>query len=156
MLCTHKTTILCQFGLIICHLLTNSYLNQFSSIFGGNCIICTYLVDTRRHHVTSHNITTLLRTAAASFPHIGFRLSDVNARSLHAGGAMALLCGRVDADTIWLVRRWKSDTMFRYHHAQALPLVWHLAHTMHTHGTFSLLPGSDLPPGALSIPTHPP
>ena len=38
MLCTHKTTILCQFGLIICHLLTNSYLNQFSSIFGGNCI----------------------------------------------------------------------------------------------------------------------
>ena len=34
----HKTTILCQFGLIICHLLTNSYLNQFSSSFGGNCI----------------------------------------------------------------------------------------------------------------------
>ena len=37
-LCTHKTTILCQFGLIICHQFTNSYLNQFSSIFGGNCI----------------------------------------------------------------------------------------------------------------------
>ena len=41
MLCTHKTTILCQFGLIICHFLTNSYLNQFSSIFGGNCIRLT-------------------------------------------------------------------------------------------------------------------
>ena len=38
MLCTHKTTILCQFGLIFCHQFTNSYLNQFSSIFGGNCI----------------------------------------------------------------------------------------------------------------------
>ena len=38
MLCTHKTTILCQFGLIICHQFTNPYLNQFSSIFGGNCI----------------------------------------------------------------------------------------------------------------------
>ena len=38
MLCTHKTTILCQFGLIICHQLTEPYLNQFSSIFGGNCI----------------------------------------------------------------------------------------------------------------------
>ena len=38
MLCTHKTTILCQFGLIICHQFTNSYLHQFSSIFGGNCI----------------------------------------------------------------------------------------------------------------------
>ena len=39
MLCTHKTTILCQFGHIICHQLTDSYLHQFSSIFGGNCII---------------------------------------------------------------------------------------------------------------------
>ena len=38
MLCTHKTTILCQFGLIICHQFTNPFLNQFSSIFGGNCI----------------------------------------------------------------------------------------------------------------------
>ena len=38
MLCTHKSTILCQFGLIICHQLTNSYLHQFSTIFGGNCI----------------------------------------------------------------------------------------------------------------------
>ena len=54
----------------------------------------------------------------------------MNARSLRAGGAMALLCGRVDADTIRLVGRWKSDAMFRYLHAQALPLVRHLAHTM--------------------------
>ena len=38
MLCMHKTTILCQFGLIICHQFTNSYLHQFSTIFGGNCI----------------------------------------------------------------------------------------------------------------------
>ena len=34
----HKTTILCQFGLIICHLFTNPYLHQFSTIFGGNCM----------------------------------------------------------------------------------------------------------------------
>ena len=44
MLCTHKTTILCQFGLIICHQFTNSYLNQFSSIFGGNCISKDYVI----------------------------------------------------------------------------------------------------------------
>ena len=49
----------------------------------------TYLVGTCRYHVTSHDITTLLRTAAASFPHIGFRPSDVNARSLCAGGSVA-------------------------------------------------------------------
>ena len=40
-LCMHKTTILCQFGLIICHQLTNSYLHQFSTIFGGNYIRLT-------------------------------------------------------------------------------------------------------------------
>ena len=41
MLCTHKTTILCQFGLFFCHQLTNSYLHQFSTILGGNCIRLT-------------------------------------------------------------------------------------------------------------------
>ena len=76
----------------------------------------------------------------------------MNAHSLRAGGAMALLCGRVDADTIRLVGRWKSDAMFHYLHAQALPLVRHLAPTMLTHGAFSLLPGSDLLPGAPSLP----
>ena len=89
-------------------------------------------------------------------PHIGFCPSDVNACSLRAGGAMALLCGRMDADTIRLVGRWKSDAMFCYLHAQALLLVQHLAHTMLTHGAFSLLPGTDLPPGTPSLPTHPP
>ena len=41
MLCTHKTTILCQFGLIICHQFTNPFHHQFSTIFGGNCIRLT-------------------------------------------------------------------------------------------------------------------
>ena len=39
MLCTHKTTIFCQFGnLEICPNFANPYLTQFSSISGGNCI----------------------------------------------------------------------------------------------------------------------
>ena len=39
MLCTHKTTIFCQFGnLQICPIFANPYLTQFSSISGGNCI----------------------------------------------------------------------------------------------------------------------
>ena len=43
MLCTHKTTIFCQFGnLEICPNFANPYLTQFSSISGGNCITrCT-------------------------------------------------------------------------------------------------------------------
>ena len=57
---------------------------------------------------------------------------------------MALLCGKVDADTIRLLGRWKSDAMIRYLHAQAIPLIRDLAATILTHGNFTLLPGSDV------------
>ena len=40
-----QDNILCQFGLIICHSPTYSFLNQFSSIFGGNCITPSFLDD---------------------------------------------------------------------------------------------------------------
>ena len=33
-----QDNILCQFGLIICHSPTYSFLHQFSTILGGNCI----------------------------------------------------------------------------------------------------------------------
>ena len=70
MLCTHKTTILCQFGLIICHQLTNSYLHQFSTIFSGNHIRQAQEVEpslgipslTQRqssHHSTCHGVVML-------------------------------------------------------------------------------------------------
>ena len=38
MLCTHKTASSASLVLEICHQFTNPFLNQFSSIFGGNCI----------------------------------------------------------------------------------------------------------------------
>ena len=38
MLCTHKTASSASLVLEICHQFTNSFLNRFSSIFGGNCI----------------------------------------------------------------------------------------------------------------------
>ena len=38
MLCTHKTASSASLVLEICHQFNNSFLNQFSSIFGGNCI----------------------------------------------------------------------------------------------------------------------
>jgi len=36
---------------------------------------------------------------------------------------MALLLGGMDPDKIRIVGRWKSDAMFRYLHAHALPLI---------------------------------
>ena len=38
MLCTHKTASSASLVLEICHQFNNPFLNQFSSIFGGNCI----------------------------------------------------------------------------------------------------------------------
>ena len=64
---------------------------------------------------------------------------------------MALLCGKVDKDTIQLVGRWKSDAVFRYLHAQALPLIKDLAKTIINNGTFTLLPGQEIPLEATNL-----
>ena len=96
--------------------------------------------------VTSQALTAVLRASAAALPHLNLRPDDITSRSLRAGGAMALLCGHVDSDVIRLIGRWRSDAMFRYLHAQALPLITPLAPTMLQHGAFTLMPDSNLPP----------
>jgi len=97
--------------------------------------------------VLSKDITSALRMATASVGHtVGFTAQDISARSLRAGGAMALLCADVDPDIIRLLGRWKSDTMFRYLFVQARPLVNRFAHRMLTDGDFDLLPGTPANP----------
>jgi hypothetical protein len=96
-------------------------------------------------------ITNILQEATTLCPGLGFLPADVNARSLRAGGAMALLCGRVDAPTIRLVGRWQSDAMFRYLHSQTVPVLQNLAHTMVQHGNYRLLPGVGVPQAALDL-----
>jgi hypothetical protein len=114
-------------------------------------LCAVYKPNGRLTYVTSTAITKALQVSAAALPHLGFPPDEVTARSMRAGGVMALLCGKVDADTIRLVGRWKSDAMFRYLHAQALPLVNQLARTMLPHGNFNLAPGADYPARAEPI-----
>ena len=64
---------------------------------------------------------------------------------------MALLCGRVDHNVIQLVGHWRSDAIFRYLHAQALPLVNPLAGIMLCHGSYALVPGVGLPQPAIDL-----
>jgi hypothetical protein len=116
-----------------------------------NTPLCAVWRNNRLMFITSGLITKVLQTSAAALPNLGFPADQVTARSLRAGGAMALLCGRVDADTIKLVGRWRSDAMFRYLHAQALPIVRKLARTMLLHGNFTLAPGNDVPAAAAPI-----
>jgi hypothetical protein len=44
-------------------------------------------------YITSSSITTTLQVSAAALPHLGFPARQITARSMRAGGAMALLCG---------------------------------------------------------------
>ena len=62
--------------------------------------------------VTAALLTARLRVSAAAQPHLGLEPADISARSARAGGAMALLCGRVDHNVIQLVGRWRSDAIF--------------------------------------------
>lgn len=101
--------------------------------------------------VKSSDITNALRSMAARrFLVYGLSPSEISARSLRAGGAMALLCAKVDTDIIKLVGRWRSDEMLRYLHLQAYPLMRNLAPAMAAHGSFTLLP-EGLPAAALPI-----
>ena len=113
--------------------------------------ICAVCKNNRWSYVSSKLITASLRVATASLPHLNYHPSDVSARSLQSGGAMALVCGNIDKDKIQLQGRWKSDAVFRYLHAQALPLVHNLAAVMLRHGSFTLLPGQDIPLEAANI-----
>jgi hypothetical protein len=67
---------------------------------------------------------------------------------------MALLLAGVDKNVIQLVGRWRSDALFRYLHAQALPLVDPLAAKMLQNGSFTLMPGGIAPEEAEHLLTN--
>jgi hypothetical protein len=93
--------------------------------------------------ITTTNLTQELRATVATIGHtVGLNPDVISVQSLHASGAMALLCANVDTDRIRLLGRWRSDEMLRYLHIQAYPVVAHLAPSMLQHGHFSLLPHS--------------
>jgi len=94
--------------------------------------------------ITSSEITSTLCASATSIgDKAGLRPKEISARSLRAGGAMALLLGKVDTDTIKLVGRWRSDAMLVYLHVSARPIMQQHAPIMVQHGAYALIPGPD-------------
>ena len=88
----------------------------------------------------------MLRTACMAVGHaLGLQCSDISARSLRAGGAMVLLCAKVDDNIIRLLGLWHSDTMLHYLHLQAQPLMRDFARKMLYGGEYSLIPGPTPP-----------
>ena len=85
--------------------------------------LCTvYQTPITATPITPFLLTTLLRRSAALLHStLGLDPADISARSLRAGGAMALLNAQVDSNVIKLIGRWRSDEMLRYLHLQAYP-----------------------------------
>ena len=86
--------------------------------------------------------------AALMKPFTGIDPSELSARSLRAGGAMALLSGGCDSDIIKLLGRWKSDAMMDYLHQQSLPVFRCLASLMFNNGHHTFLPAETVPSSA--------
>lgn len=108
--------------------------------------LASYYQGGKRHLIRAKDVTDTLKNAAAvTSSTTGIRSAEITARSLRAGGAMALLCGKTDKDVIKLVGRWHSDAMMRYLHAQAEPLMRHLAKVMFNNGTYTFLPDEWVP-----------
>jgi hypothetical protein len=99
-----------------------------------------YYESNRRCPVTPNDITLALCHAVRLIgPEVDLVETDVSARFLWAGGAMALLGTQVDDNIIRLLVRWQSDAMLRYLHLQARPVMRNFAAHMLQHGMYDLL-----------------
>jgi hypothetical protein len=108
--------------------------------------LATFVHRSKTLLISPAHITNAVRASAALLgPSLGFLPSDINARSLRAAGAMALLCAHVDRDVIRLLGRWRSDQMLRYLHVQAELVMRHFARRMMQDGDFTFLPNQHVP-----------
>lgn len=109
-------------------------------------ILASYCEAGRTKPVHARDITATLRASAQLLgPQYGYSPDDVSARSLRAGGAMALFNSDVDSDTIRLLGRWQSDAMLRYLHLQAQPAMRGFARRMLEGGDYAFHPNQDIP-----------
>jgi hypothetical protein len=100
--------------------------------------------------VTSNRLTAMLRRTCRLIPELGLQPSEISARALRAGGAMALLCARVNPLLVQLIGRWRSNVMLRYLHLQATNMH-DLASRILSGGNFKLLPNQTLPSKAVVL-----
>jgi hypothetical protein len=102
--------------------------------------LASYYSHGRHRAIRSADITDALRAAARiTGDELGIRPDDTSARSLRAGGAIALLCAQVDSDIIKLLGRWQSDTMMHYLHVQARPIMRNFTARMLHGGAYDLV-----------------
>jgi hypothetical protein len=111
----------------------------------------------RSHDLRTIDITRALRTAAALCQHrTNIPPAQIEARSLRAGGATALMVAGKDNDTIRLLGRWKSDAMFRYLRTMAMEYSASFSRDMLTFGRYTFSPTTPPDPTFDLTPTETP
>jgi hypothetical protein len=100
----------------------------------------------RRTLIKAKDITEVLRNVMRINVHrTGIKASEISARSLRAGGAMASLHGRVNLSNIRMMGRWHRYTMLWYLHFQAEPILGNFAAHMFNEGNYSFLLDETIP-----------
>jgi hypothetical protein len=108
-------------------------------------LFTVFLPAGRRSKVTCNHLTLALRSSCSLIgASLGLTPSDISARALRAGGAMALLRANVDPTVVQIMGRWKSDAMIRYLHRSTLDTS-DLSARMLTGGNFVIPQHQQLP-----------
>jgi hypothetical protein len=108
--------------------------------------IASYYRAHRRTNIRAKDITDTLRHAMTmNYHRTGIHASEISARSLRAGGAMAMMCSKIDLNNIRMMGRWHSDAMMRYLHVQAQPIIERYAAKMFNNGTYTFQPDETVP-----------
>ena len=66
---------------------------------------------------------------------------------------MEILLGSIDADTIRIIRRWRSKETLCYIHVTARPLMQGYTANIAVNGGYALIPAETSPPSAVGTPT---
>jgi hypothetical protein len=108
--------------------------------------IASFYRDGKRVAIKARDVTDVLCHATTiKFHRSGIPASDISARSLYAGGAMAMLVGSIDLNNICMMGRWHSDAMMHYLHIQAQPIIGNYASIMFNDGAYTFQPDETVP-----------
>jgi hypothetical protein len=103
--------------------------------------VAAYYRGTRRTTVKAKDVTDVFLCAMTIYyTKVGIKATEISAPSLRAGGAMVMVFGWIELDTIWMMGKWHSDAMMSYLHIQAQPIINNYAARMYNRGTCVFLP----------------
>jgi hypothetical protein len=108
--------------------------------------IASYYRAHSRTAIKAKDITDNLRhTMTMNYHRTGVHASEISAQSLRAGGAMAMMCSKINMKHIHMMDRWHSDAMMWYLHVQAQPVIERYAAKMFNNGTYTFQPNETVP-----------